>query len=78
MTKPVRVGLLVHCSVCGDMKKPVGRSGPLGVSYCEPPWEGEGCEGYWRDPKPGSLWPGERSDDFGYPVGEDGTELVND
>jgi hypothetical protein len=69
----VRIGVSVQCATCGDMKKPVGRFGPLGVTYCEPPWDGHGCEGYWQEPRPGSLWPGERSDDFGYPVGTDGT-----
>ena len=31
------------------------------------------CPGYRQAPYPGSLWPNETSDDFGYPVGADGT-----
>jgi len=36
------------------------------------------CPGYRLDPKPGSLWPGERKSDFGYPCGDDATEEVPD
>ena len=68
------IGLAIECAVCGNMKKPVGRSGPMGVSYCTPPWPGEhGCPGYYEAPRPGSLWPGESEADFGYPVQNDGT-----
>lgn len=70
----MKVGVYVSCVVCGDMKKPVGRSGPLGASYCEPEWDGHGCPGYWEEPRPGSLWPNETEEEFGYPVGPDGTE----
>lgn len=28
---------------------------------------------YWYAPKPESLWPGETDEEFGYPVGDDGT-----
>ena len=69
----VRVGIVVECAVCGDMKKPIGRSGPLGASYCD--YE---CSGYACQPYPGSLWPGETSTEFGYPVGPDGTAIVDD
>lgn len=64
----VRIGVMVECAVCGAMKQPIGRSVPLCTYYCD--WE---CPGYSQHPRPGSLWPGERSDDFGYPVGTDGT-----
>lgn len=66
----IRVGVLVRCTACGRMKKPVGRSAPLCADYCD-----HECEGYRSEPRPGSLWPGETSEDLGYPVGEDGTEL---
>lgn len=46
----MKVGIRVTCAVCGDMKKPVGRSGPLGVSYCD-----EECYGYRQQPCVGSL-----------------------
>jgi hypothetical protein len=66
-----RVGIIVRCAVCGDVKKPIGRSGPLGASYCD-----EDCNGYRQAPFVGSLWPGETSEDFGYPCGTDGTKVV--
>lgn len=70
----MKVGVRVTCAVCGDMKKPNGRSGPLGVNYCESLWDGHGCEGYWQDPQPGSLWPGETEQEFGYSIGLHGWE----
>lgn len=44
------------CERCGRRKQPHGRSVPLecGGSYCG--WD---CDGYWTEPKPGHLWPGE-------------------
>lgn len=71
----MKVGVYVECSVCGYTKKPKGRSGPMGVKYCEAPWPGEhgGCAAYWDEPRPGSLWPGETEEEFGYPVGPGGT-----
>jgi hypothetical protein len=44
-------------------KKPVGRSAPLPManSLCD-----SDCRGYYEDPKPGELWPGEKRSDFGY------------
>lgn len=65
-------GILVHCSLCGLMKKPRGRSEPLGVEYCT----SHTCCAYWDDPKPGDLWPGETDAEFGYPCGDDATEPV--
>lgn len=69
-------GIRVTCATCGYMKKPIGRSRPLGVVYCEPTLFElhDGCPGYYEDPKPGSLWPGETEQEFGYPVGVNGTE----
>jgi hypothetical protein len=31
------------------------------------------CSGYYEEPKVGDLWPGETEEEFGYPVGSDGT-----
>jgi len=36
-------------------------------------WE---CRGYREVPLSGSLWPGESEADFGYPVNDDGTEII--
>jgi hypothetical protein len=67
----MKVGVTVTCAICGWIKKPYGRSGPLGAFYCD-----EGCQGYLKPPYVGSLWPGESEDDFGYPVSADGTKDV--
>ena len=64
----MKVGIVVTCAACGQMKKPIGRSAGLGASYCD-----DDCAGYRQPPYVGSLWPGEREADFGYPVGTDGT-----
>jgi len=47
--------------------------------YCHPRFPGEtgGCEGYDRDPKVGSLFPGESEQDFGYPVSSNGTKEMD-
>lgn len=55
------VGIRVHCAECGRVKKPHGRSGPLGLDYCD-----ESCAGYHAEPRPGCLWPGETDADFGF------------
>lgn len=62
-------GVAIECVRCGYMKKPVGRSGPLGASFCTQ----DECDGYNTPPRVGSLWPGETEADFGYPVGVVGT-----
>jgi hypothetical protein len=67
----VRVGVRVECLTCGSAKKPIGRAAPLDWHGCD--YE---CPGYYEEPRPGSLWSNERSDDFGYPVGSDGTVLA--
>ena len=69
----MRVGVRVVCAVCGQTKQPVGRSAPMGASYCNP----DDCEGYRQQPHAGSLWPGETQEEFGYPVGSAGTEERN-
>ena len=68
MLDPNKVGVAVECAVCGFQKKPVGRSAPFESYHCE-----SECRGYWQDPQPGSLWPGESEADFGYPVQNAGT-----
>ncbi len=77
MLDPNKVGAFLYCAKCHQMKKPRGRSAPLGANYCEPPHPGDppgfGCDGYYEEPKPGSLWPGESEVDFGYEVGDVGT-----
>ena len=63
-----KVGVAVECVVCHRVKKPVGRSSPLGTCFCD-----NDCDGYMQTPYAGSLWPGESEGDFGYPVSVDGT-----
>jgi hypothetical protein len=50
------VGLSIVCKVCGRQKKPIGRDAPLAMAngLCD-----SECEGYYNEPKPGYLWPGE-------------------
>ena len=68
----MRVGINVECVVCGMSKKPIGRDAPLGCGGCD-----DGCPGYRQPPFVGSLWPGETSEQFGYPCGTDGTVEVD-
>lgn len=70
------VGVVVICGTCGDQKAPHGRSASGLRQYCQPLWQDEGCAGYYDDPKPGCLWPGETSEDFGYPHCENGARLA--
>jgi len=55
------VGETVWCTVCPSSKAPRGRSAPIGAYYCD-----QDCEGYYQDPRPTSLWPGESRLEFGY------------
>lgn len=73
-----RVGVVVRCATCGLMKKPIGRSGPLQATYCEPNHfaEQDGCDGYDQEPRVGTLWPGETCADFGYAHSHDGTVVA--
>lgn len=64
----MRVGIAVYCAECRNQKAPVGRSVPMGSFYCD-----DTCRGYSLQPYPGSLFPGETEEDFGYPVGQAGT-----
>jgi hypothetical protein len=66
-----RIGIAVYCAVCRHCKAPIGRSVPLGFFMCD-----DECPGYRDEPRPGSLWPGERKSEFGYPCSDDGTEAV--
>lgn len=56
------------CVVCGMRKNPVGRSAPVEMAngLCD-----HECEGYYRDPKPGHLWPGEIAQMDRHPENED-------
>ena len=64
------VGARVVCPTCGQAKKPIGRSEPLGTYWCDD----DTCEAYRAAPHPGSLWPGESEAEFGYRVRLDGCE----
>jgi len=59
----MRVGIRVICGVCGYTKAPHGRSAPPDMYYCR-----NTCPGYWDEPKPGCLWPGETEADYGQPI----------
>ena len=67
---PNKIGVFVRCVTCGLMKKPVGRSAGLMAHYCD-----DDCAGYRDKPLPGSLWPGETEAEFGFPVGDPGTQV---
>lgn len=69
----MRVGIRVACATCGRTKTPRGRSAPAAASYCT--W---GCPGYDQPPYVGDLWPGETEEQFGYPVGPEGTVSERD
>jgi hypothetical protein len=57
------VGVTVACAMCGLHKKPRGRAAPLWMAngLCD-----QDCDGYYREPHVGSLWPDETCRDFGY------------
>ncbi len=65
------VGVNVNCPACGLQKKPHGRSGPLGVSYCT----ADECKAYGADPMVGCLWPGEKASEFGFVCCTVGAEI---
>jgi hypothetical protein len=56
------IGEAVKCEVCGRTKKPHGRD-TMDNGMCS--YE---CDGYYEEPRPGDLWPGERREDFGFPL----------
>jgi hypothetical protein len=41
----------------------------MGVMLCE-----SNCSGYYTEPLPGDLWPGETEEDFGYPISNNATK----
>lgn len=59
----MKVGIRVYCTVCHRAKAPHGRSVP-DATYSS--WCTHECGGYYDEPKPGCLWPGETSEQFGY------------
>lgn len=65
-----KVGVAVYCTVCKNMKNPIGRDGGCLASYCT-----YKCPGYDQPPFAGSLWPMEYEAEFGYPVGSHGVEV---
>lgn len=69
----MRVGIAVRCNLCGRNKAPFWRSIGYGLYLCE-----RDCPGYYQDPRPGSLWPGETEKEFGYPIISAGTKEVPD
>jgi hypothetical protein len=70
----MKVGISVECTRCGRTKAPRGRSVADAVynSMCTH----DQCEGYYEEPKPGDLWPGETQEDFGYSVSSNATKEV--
>lgn len=66
----MKIGVKVTCPECGNPKKPVGRDEPPGghMFLCVV----DVCNGWWKPPYPGSLWPGEKEFDFGFPISEHG------
>jgi len=56
-------GTRVTCVVCGLTKAPTGRSvsPAMAGSFCD-----RACPGWECRPLPGSLWPGETREEFGF------------
>ena len=71
----MKMGIQVTCRSCHLPKKPVGRSAPLesANSWCD-----HECPGYYQEPYPGSLWPGETEEDFRYSISNNATKEIND
>lgn len=67
----MKVGIAVQCARCFQRKCPRGRSAPIGSYMCD-----TDCPGYYAEPRVGDLWPEETEEDFGYPVSDDGTKIV--
>lgn len=57
-----RVGQRIKCKKCGNDKSPNGRSNADPAGWCR----ADVCNDYYNDPKPDSLWPGEKLSAFGY------------
>ncbi len=76
-----RIGVSVTCATCGLQKQPRGRSAPMGMTMCNPksPYNAyAGCDGYWREPLVGDLWPRETEMDWGYRFTHDGTREMTE
>lgn len=71
--RPTKVGIATRCDKCVRIKKPHGRSAPMGSDYCD-----RDCSGYDLDPLPGCLWPGETDADFGYPCCDLSTKPITE
>lgn len=54
-------GVAVECRVCGRTKQPIGRDASGAQYLCN--FE---CDGYYQEPLPGDLWPGEMRAGFGH------------
>jgi hypothetical protein len=67
-----KIGVSVQCKTCYMQKCPRGRSAPPSIPMCD--FE---CDGYNQHPLVGDLWPGESEADFGYPVSDNGTHLLD-
>lgn len=65
-----RVGIAVHCVHCGHRKEPRGRSAPLEMANSLCDFE---CEGHFKEPQVGNLWPGETETEFGFPISHHAT-----
>ncbi len=72
--QPTKVGISVVCIWCDLRKRPRGRSAPLMLanSLCD-----HECPGYYAEPFPGDLWPGETDADFGYPCSDYATASIS-
>ncbi len=69
---PNKYGKYIRCTICHKRKQPIGRSAPALTdgTLCGPD-----CGGFNQEPLSGSLWPEESEADFGYLVGDQGTEI---
>ncbi len=63
-------GTEVECTVCLQIKEPLGRSAPLGMIMCN----SVECKGYYEEPRPSQLWPGETWEESGIPRPEGATD----
>lgn len=63
-TNPLYTGQkLAWCKTCQRAKKPLGRDASVDADLCD-----RDCPGWFSDPFPKDLWPGERREDFGFPA----------
>jgi hypothetical protein len=78
----MRIGISLECTICHRTKAPRGRSVPMAMisSMCTLSWPDEPghCAGYYEEPIPGSLWPRETDEEFGFPCSTDGTREMTE